>query len=97
MPSTTLDKSTDTTTSKKHYPDWKVIVLNDEVNTFEHVTKSLVQVLPQMTPDTAWNLATTIHESGAATVWSGALEQAEMYHMQLGVKGLTMAPLEQDG
>jgi len=97
MSNTTLDKSTDTTTSKKHYPDWKVIVLNDEVNTFSGVVDALVKILPQMTPDTAWNLAMTIHGSGAATVWQGALEQAEMYHMQLGVKGLTMAPLEQDG
>jgi len=97
MPNTTLDKANDTTTSKKHYPDWKVIVLNDDHNSFEHVVKCLCQILPQMTPDTAWNLAMTIHTSGAATVWQGALEQAEMYHMQLGVKGLTMAPLEQDG
>ena len=97
MPSTTLDKATDTITSKKHYPDWKVIVLNDDHNKFDHVVKCLVQILPQMMPDAAWNLAMTIHTAGAATVWQGALEQAEMYHMQLGVKGLTMAPLEQDG
>ena len=94
MSSTVLDKSTDAVTSKKHYPDWKVIVLNDDHNTFEHVIKSLVQIIPRMTPDTAWNLAHTIHNTGSATVWQGPLEQAEMYHMQLGSKGLTMAPLE---
>jgi ATP-dependent Clp protease adaptor protein ClpS len=85
----------ETKTVKKHYPDWKVIVLNDDVNSFEHVVKCFMAILPQMTPDNAWSLAQTIHESGAATVWSGPLEQAEMYHMQLGTKKLTMAPLEQ--
>jgi len=28
-------------------------------------------------------------------VWVGPMEQAELYHMQLGAEGLTMAPLEQ--
>jgi ATP-dependent Clp protease adaptor protein ClpS len=94
MPSTTLES--DTKTVKKHYPNWRVIVLNDDHNTFEHVIKCFVAILPQMTPSKAEALAMEIHTAGAATVWSGAQEQAEMYHMQLGVKGITMAPLEQE-
>jgi ATP-dependent Clp protease adaptor protein ClpS len=96
MPSTTLDKATDSVTSKKHYPNWRVIVLNDDQNTFEHVTATLVQIIPQMTPDEAWSMADRIHNEGAATVWSGPLEQAELYHQQLGTKGLTMSPLESE-
>jgi ATP-dependent Clp protease adaptor protein ClpS len=96
MPSTTLDKATDSITSKKHYPNWRVIVLNDDHNTFEHVTVTLVQIIPQMTPDEAWAMADRIHNEGAATVWSGPLEQAELYHQQLGTKGLTMSPLESE-
>jgi len=47
-----------------------------------------------MTPDRAWDLAHRIDGEGAAEVWSGPLEQAELYHQQLGAEGLTMAPLE---
>jgi ATP-dependent Clp protease adaptor protein ClpS len=95
MPSTTLDPTTSTV--KKHYPNWRVIVLNDDHNTFEHVIKCFVTILPQMTPSKAEALAMEIHTAGAATVWSGAQEQAELYHMQLGGQGITMAPLEQEG
>jgi ATP-dependent Clp protease adaptor protein ClpS len=94
MPSTTLDPTSSTT--KKHYPDWRVIVLDDDDNTFDHVIKCFLAILPKMTPSKAGALAMEIHTSGAATVWSGAQEQAEMYHLQLGVKGLTMAPLESE-
>lgn len=85
-----------TSTDKKHYPNYKVIVLNDDHNTFEHVTTCLVRILPKVTPDAAWGMAQEVHTAGSCVVWAGPLEQAEMYHMQLGTKGLTMAPLEQE-
>jgi ATP-dependent Clp protease adaptor protein ClpS len=81
-------------TIRQHYPNYKVIVLNDDFNTFEHVVNCLVKYIPGMTPDTAWGLADQIHNEGQAIVWVGPLEQAELYHMQLGMEGLTMAPLE---
>jgi ATP-dependent Clp protease adaptor protein ClpS len=93
---TVLDRSTDSATSKKHYPNWEVIVLNDDHNTFDHVIETFCTVLPKMNQQKALALASEIHTSGSAVVWSGAQEQAEMYHLQLGVKGLTMAPLEQE-
>jgi len=97
MATVTLSPSTNVSTEKKHYPNWKVIVLNDDHNSFEHVVTCFVQILPNVTPDTAWAMAQEIHTTGSSTVWSGPLEQAELYHEQLRVKGLTMAPLEQDG
>lgn len=42
----------------------------------------------------AWSLAHRIDGEGAAEVWCGPLEQAELYHQQLGAEGLTMAPIE---
>ena len=42
----------------------------------------------------AWELANRIDSQGAAEVWCGPLEQAELYHQQLQAEGLTMAPLE---
>lgn len=78
----------------KPYPNYKVIVLNDDFNTFKHVAECLMKYIPGMTGDRAWELTNQIHYEGQATVWVGPLEQAELYHMQLGRAGLTMAPLE---
>jgi len=80
--------------TRQHYPNYKVIVLNDDFNTFEHVAKCLVQYIPGITPDRAWELTNQVHHEGQAIVWIGPQEPAEMYHMQLGMEGLTMAPLE---
>jgi ATP-dependent Clp protease adaptor protein ClpS len=81
-------------TTRQTYPNYKVIVLNDDFNTFEHVAECLMKYIPGMTGDLAWDLTNQIHHSGQATVWVGPLEQAELYHMQLSIEGLTMAPLE---
>jgi ATP-dependent Clp protease adaptor protein ClpS len=76
------------------YPHCRVIVLDDEVNTFQHVVECLVRHIPGMLPDRAWELARRIDGEGAAVVWSGPQEQAELYHQLLQSEGLTMAPLE---
>jgi ATP-dependent Clp protease adaptor protein ClpS len=89
---TTPEKTSQTT--HQTYPNYRVIVLNDDFNTFDHVANCLVTYIPNMTPDRAWKLANQIHHEGQAIVWTGPLEQAELYHMQLGMEGLTMAPLE---
>ena len=81
-------------TARKPYPNFKVIVVNDDVNTFEHVTKTLMTYIPQMTSTRALELTNQIHFEGQAIVWVGPQEQAELYHMQLQRAGLTMAPLE---
>jgi ATP-dependent Clp protease adaptor protein ClpS len=82
-------------TIRQTYPNFKVIVLNDDFNTFQHVTECLVKYIPGMTGDRARELTDQVHHDGQAVVWVGPLEQAELYHMQLGIEGLTMAPLEQ--
>ena len=73
---------------------WRVIVLNDNHNTFEGVAAALAQVLPGVGFDEGMTLANRIHNTGQAIVWSGHKEQAELYWEQLGAHGLTMAPLE---
>ncbi|MCS6812135.1 MAG: ATP-dependent Clp protease adapter ClpS [Cyanobacteria bacterium] len=80
----------------KLYPNYKVIVLNDDFNTFQHVADCLMKYIPNMTSDRAWELTNQVHYEGQAIVWVGPFEQAELYHMQLGRAGLTMAPLEKD-
>jgi len=74
---------------------WKVIVLNDNHNTFEGVAAALSRVLPGVSYDQGMRLADRIHSSGRAIVWSGHREPAELYWTALRESGLTLAPLEQ--
>jgi ATP-dependent Clp protease adaptor protein ClpS len=74
---------------------WRVIVLNDDHNTFQGVAYALSSVLPGVSYEQGMSLANRIHDSGQAIVWSGEREPAELYWMQLRDVGLTMAPLEQ--
>jgi ATP-dependent Clp protease adaptor protein ClpS len=77
-----------------HGDPWKVIVLNDNHNTFEGVAAALSRILPGVSYDQGMRLANTIHKSGRAIVWSGHREHAELYWTGLKDSGLTMAPLE---
>ena len=73
---------------------WKVIVLNDDHNTFDGVAFALASVVPGVDFDRGLQLANRIHNTGQAVVWSGLREPAELYWSQLSDRGLTMAPLE---
>jgi ATP-dependent Clp protease adaptor protein ClpS len=73
---------------------WRVIVLNDDHNTFDGVAAALSSVIPGVDFDAGMRLANTIHNTGLAIVWSGDREHAELYWEQLAGRGLTMAPLE---
>jgi ATP-dependent Clp protease adaptor protein ClpS len=73
---------------------WRVIVLNDNHNTFEGVAFALAQTIPGVDFDRGMQLANRIHNTGQAIVWTGEREVAELYHSQLEGHGLTMAPLE---
>ena len=75
--------------------NWRVIVLNDDHNTFDHVAHTLARTIPGVTVAGGYAIADTIHNTGRAIVWSGMKETAELYWEQLDQAGLTMAPLEQ--
>ncbi len=89
-PGTVLERSKQTL----KYPEARVIVLDDNINTFEHVAECLQKIIPMMSEEKAWSLAQKVDREGSAEVWCGPLEQAELYHQQLSGEGLTMAPLE---
>jgi ATP-dependent Clp protease adaptor protein ClpS len=75
--------------------NWRVIVLNDDHNTFDHVAMSLARCIPGMSMEKGYAMANRIHNAGQAVVWTGMKEPAELYWEQLHAAGLTMAPLEQ--
>jgi ATP-dependent Clp protease adaptor protein ClpS len=74
---------------------WRVIVRNDDHNTFDHVAHTLARWIPGVSVDRGYAIADTIHNTGQAIVWSGVKETAELYWELLRDSGLTMAPLEQ--
>lgn len=74
--------------------EWRVVVLNDDFNTFDHVAETLARVVPGVTLAEGYRFADRIHNNGLAIVWSGAREDAEVYWDSLDSAGLTMGPLE---
>jgi ATP-dependent Clp protease adaptor protein ClpS len=74
--------------------NWRVIVLNDDHNTFDGVAEALTAVIPGVTYEQGLSLASAIHSQGQALVWAGDKELAELYWGELDSRGLTMAPLE---
>ena len=75
--------------------NWRVIVLNDDHNTFDHVAHTLARTIPGVSVAGGYAFADAIHNTGRAIVWAGMKETAELYWEQLDDAGLTMAPLEQ--
>ena len=81
-------------TSKVKYSEARVIVLDDNFNTFQYVANCLLKIIPGMSEIRSWDLAVKVDKIGSAEVWRGPFEQAELYHQQLVNKGLTIAPIE---
>ena len=60
-------------TVKQKYPEARVIVLDDNFNTFQHVANSLLAIIPAMSEKRSWDLAIKVDNSGFAEVWRGNL------------------------
>ena len=73
---------------------WRVIVCNDNHNTFDHVARTLARFIPGVSIERGHEIANIIHNAGQAIVFSGHREPAEHYWELLKGAGLTMAPLE---
>ena len=73
---------------------WRVIVRNDDHNTFEHVADTLARFIPGVSHARGLEIADVIHGTGRAVVYTGHQEAAELYWEQLKGAGLTMAPLQ---
>lgn len=73
------------------YPNYRVVLINDDHNTFEHVERCLTKHIPGMSSDKARNIALKVHNDGSCMVWSGPQELAEMYYELLKAEGLTVS------
>lgn len=84
----TIEKRS-TSTVRKHAPQYRVLLHNDDFNTMEHVVESLVKVVPSLTIPQAVDIMMQAHTAGVALVITCALEHAEFYCEGLCGLGLT--------
>jgi ATP-dependent Clp protease adaptor protein ClpS len=81
-------------TKPRPLPQWKVLVHNDDVNTYEHVIRSFMDIL-RMEVTAAMVKTTEVDRTGAAVVCVTHREHAELIQGQLHSKSLT-ASIEPD-
>ncbi len=73
----------------RHLPPFKVLLHNDDVNTFEHVIASILHITT-LTTEEAVLRAIEAHEAGLALLVVTHLERAELYQEQFTSTGLTV-------
>lgn len=79
----------DTEKLEKLLPPYKVVLHNDDVNSMDHVVRSLRKAVPSLSQDEAVHIMMEAHEHGQATVIECRKEQAEHYRGRLESFGLT--------
>lgn len=70
-------------------PNHRLILWNDDINTFEHVIYCLVKYL-DYNSNQAENIAWTIHNDGKCAVLEGSFTELEVYRKILQQEGLTV-------
>ncbi len=79
----------------KQLPPYKVLLHNDDVNSFDHVIKSIVRLTPVPTQD-AQIKTIEAHETGVALLLVTHRERAELYAEQFASLKITVT-IEPDG
>jgi len=89
MAETETVAETDQQQQVRHVPPFKVVLHNDDVNTFEHVILTILKLTPLKEPEA---IAKTIeaHETGHAVLLVTSKERAELYVEQFASLSLTV-------
>jgi ATP-dependent Clp protease adaptor protein ClpS len=97
MPAVTAEPGVRTTEGTRNLqevlPPYAVILHNDDVNDMQHVVRSLLRSVPQLTQERAAEIMLEAHNHGQARVIACPLETAELYRDRLESCGL-MATIE---
>lgn len=90
---TKLENEPKITTKKKALPQYKVLLHNDDVNSFLHVIQSLMEIF-KFEGEKAYKVTEEAHKSGIALVIIEPYERAEFHCEQLKSASLvaTMEP-----
>jgi len=81
-PATVIESDTKSEEKTRLSPRWKVILLNDDVTTFQFVI-DLLRSLFHKPHGEAVRLTREIHETGSALITVTSLEHAELYVQQV--------------
>ena len=71
-------------------PPWKVLLHNDDKNSFDHVIGSIVELTP-LQKEAAIERTLEAHETGVALLLTTHKERAELYKEQFQSKSLTVS------
>jgi ATP-dependent Clp protease adaptor protein ClpS len=69
-------------------PPWDLILHNDQIHWAHYVVDALVQSIPGLAPQKAWDITWEAHVTGQALVISCPRELAEFYQERLQEFGL---------
>lgn len=84
-----VDKVTKRKEKTEKEPNWRVLLHNDNIHTFDYVTMSIVKVVRTVTRKKAHRITMMAHASGLATVTTTWKALAEEYCKGLQRHGLT--------
>lgn len=73
----------------KKMPPWKVLLHNDDANTFDHVIASIVMLTP-LNEQQATLRTAEAHTTGVSLLLTTHRERAELYHDQFASRSLTV-------
>ena len=76
----------DQKTTKIKYPEARIIVLDDNFNTFEHVANCLVRIIPGISEKKSWLLALEVDREGLAEVGEDPLSRQNYIISNLSLK-----------
>ena len=77
-----LEPKVDTRDETRLAPQWKVILLDDDVTTIDFVVELIVSLF-RKPRDEAVKLTNEVHETGSAIITITSLERAELYVEQV--------------
>ena len=70
---------------------WRGILHNDEINTFQHVTRAITTVVTTLDRKRAFDICMETHGIGKSTVTKSWKKKAEQYCLSLQRQGLTVS------
>lgn len=73
----------------RHLPMYRVILHNDDVNTFDHVIQTIIELTP-LDADAAVSRTLEAHETGSSLLLVTHKERAELYVEQFASKRLVV-------
>eukprot|EP00566_Odontella_aurita_P026369 CAMPEP_0113557706 /NCGR_PEP_ID=MMETSP0015_2-20120614/17940_1 /TAXON_ID=2838 /ORGANISM="Odontella" /LENGTH=180 /DNA_ID=CAMNT_0000459161 /DNA_START=100 /DNA_END=642 /DNA_ORIENTATION=- /assembly_acc=CAM_ASM_000160 len=76
---------------EKKEEQWRLVLHNDEVNTFQHVQRALCTVVTTLDRKRAFDICMETHGIGKATITKVWRQKAEQYCLNLQRQGLTVS------